>query len=153
MFYLEKKIQVSAAHKLPNYDGPCANLHGHNWNIIVTCRCEDDALDEQGMVIDFSKIKKIVNQLDHADLNAVISNPTAENIARWLADQIPHCWSIEVEETDGNKITYIAEPKTEEPKASSRFETMRCSSCGAEMTQEGLGYTCLICGFTGSCST
>jgi 6-pyruvoyltetrahydropterin/6-carboxytetrahydropterin synthase len=150
MYYLEKKIQVSASHRLPHYDGLCANLHGHNWNITVTCRCKDDELNQQGMVIDFSEIKTIVNQLDHDDINKFIENPTAENIARWLADQIPYCWSIEVEETDGNKIIYHVEAKTEGSKASTQFESMNCSSCGAEMTKEGLGYTCLVCGFSGS---
>ena len=113
MYFLEKKMQISAAHHLPNYPGPCHKHHGHNWNVTVHCCCKDDELDEQGMVIDFSKIKKIVNQIDHANINEFVENPTAEHIAKWLCEQIPRCYLIEVEETDGNKINYWDESRRE----------------------------------------
>jgi len=106
MFLLEKKIQISAAHHLPEYNGPCAQLHGHNWHLTIHCGCKDGELNDQGMVIDFTEIKRIVNVLDHDDLNKHIENPTAENIAEWLCEQIPHCIIVEVEETSGNKVIY-----------------------------------------------
>ena len=82
------------------------NLHGHNWIIIVTCRREK--LNDCGMVVDFVKIKEIVNQLDHANINDVLGdvNPTAENIARWLCDKIPYCVRVEVQESEGNVAIY-----------------------------------------------
>jgi 6-pyruvoyl-tetrahydropterin synthase len=47
------------------------------------------------MVVDFKKIKEIINQLDHNYLNEAIKpisgskfNPTAENIAKYLHEQI-----------------------------------------------------------------
>ncbi|MCI6781676.1 MAG: 6-carboxytetrahydropterin synthase, partial [Dialister sp.] len=33
-------------------------------------------------------------------------NPTAENIAKWLCDRIPHCIRVSVQETEGNVATY-----------------------------------------------
>ena len=38
------------------------HLHGHNWIIDVTCQREE--LDENGMVVDFGKIKEVVMALD-----------------------------------------------------------------------------------------
>ena len=107
MYTITKKLEVSGAHflNLP-YESKCKNLHGHNWIIFVTCRREE--LDDCGMVVDFVKIKKIVNQLDHSNINDVLGDvsPTAENIARWLCDKIPYCVRVEVQESEGNIAIY-----------------------------------------------
>ena len=107
MYTVTKRIEVSGAHflSLP-YDSKCKNLHGHNWIIFVTCRRE--LLNENGMVVDFVKIKEIVNRLDHANFNDILGdiNPTAENIARWLCDKIPYCVRVEVQESEGNVAIY-----------------------------------------------
>jgi len=60
------------------------------------------------MVEDFSDIKhKIHSRLDHAHLNDVLDfNPTAENMARWICDQIPSCYRVDVQESEGNTATY-----------------------------------------------
>jgi 6-pyruvoyltetrahydropterin/6-carboxytetrahydropterin synthase len=99
-------MEVSGAHclNLP-YESKCRNLHGHNWVIEVTCRREE--LDENGMVVDFTHIKDVVMQLDHAFVNDVIKvNPTAENIARWIHDRIPYCARVSVQESEGNVAIY-----------------------------------------------
>lgn len=33
-------------------------------------------------------------------------NPTAENMAKWLCDRIPHCIRVAVQETEGNTAVY-----------------------------------------------
>ncbi len=107
MFTVIKRMEISASHKLKlSYPSKCENLHGHNWVITVYCRSE--RLDENGMVVDFSHIKnKVKEQLDHKNLNDVIpSNPTAENIAQWICNQIPHCIKVEVKESEGNTVIY-----------------------------------------------
>mgnify|MGYP003763764939 CR=1 FL=1 len=107
MYYIKKKLEISAAHslKLP-YQSKCGNLHGHNWSVIVFCK--SDKLDENGMVTDFSKIKEMVSdKLDHKNLNDVLPfNPTAENIARWICQQIDHCYRVEVTESENNMAIY-----------------------------------------------
>ena len=107
MYYVEKRIEISAAHNLTlSYESKCENLHGHNWIITVTVQSE--TLDKNGMVVDFSKIKEIVNQFDHHVINDVLGdiNPTAENMAKWLCDRIPKCIRVSVQETEGNVATY-----------------------------------------------
>ena len=107
MFYVRKRLEVSAAHRLDlSYESKCTSLHGHNWIIIVECRAEE--LNSDGMVEDFTLIKnKIMNLLDHKVINDVIPfNPTAENIARWVVDSIPTCYRCEVQESEGNMAAY-----------------------------------------------
>lgn len=60
------------------------------------------------MVVDFTRIKEVVTEkLDHQNLNEVLPfNPTAENIARWVCKQIPQCYKVEVQESEGNIVIY-----------------------------------------------
>ena len=107
MFTVVKRMEISASHRLDlAYPSKCENLHGHNWVITVYCRSE--RLDENGMVADFTHIKDVVKgQLDHKNLNDVLPvNPTAENIALWICRQIPKCFKVEVQESEGNTVTY-----------------------------------------------
>ena len=107
MFIVKKRMEIAGAHRLNlNYESKCANLHGHNW--IVTVWCKSQTLDANGMVIDFTHIKREVqDKLDHKFLNDVVEfNPTAENIAKWVCEQIPHCYRVSVQESEGNVATY-----------------------------------------------
>ena len=107
MFIVKKRMEIAGAHRLNlNYESKCANLHGHNW--IVTVWCKSQTLDANGMVMDFTHIKREVqDKLDHKFLNDVVQfNPTAENIAKWVCEQIPHCYRVSVQESEGNVATY-----------------------------------------------
>lgn len=107
MYYVKKKFEISAAHRLElSYPSKCTNLHGHNWIVTVECRAKE--LNEDGMVVDFTHIKKLVMDcLDHAIINDVLDcNPTAENIAKWIVDTVPNCWRCEVQESEGNTAAY-----------------------------------------------
>lgn len=107
MYTVVKTVEVSGAHQLSlPYPSKCSRLHGHNWKIEVTLRSE--TLDENGMVLDFSRIKEVVMLLDHTYINDVLGglNPTAENIAKWICDQLPHCVRVAVRESEGNLAIY-----------------------------------------------
>ena len=107
MYKIKKTIEISAAHQLKTtYATPCNRLHGHNW--LITVYCQSKELNENGMVIDFSEVKRIVkDKMDHQNLNEVFDfNPIAENIARWVCDQLPGCYKVEVVESTDNTAIY-----------------------------------------------
>lgn len=108
MYYISKRLEIAGAHKLDlDYESKCQNLHGHNWIIIVYCKSEE--LDKNGMIIDFKIIKnKISDKLDHKYINEVVDfNPTAENIAKWICDEVGEkCYKVSVQESEGNIAIY-----------------------------------------------
>ena len=109
MFEIVKSISFCYGHRLLNYVGPCANLHGHNARADIHLASE--TLDERGMIMDFSDIKREVktwidDTLDHTMLldkhDPVIplldeakehyylmdKNPTAEHIAELIFNYV-----------------------------------------------------------------
>lgn len=107
MYYIKKTFEISASHRLSlSYESKCEQLHGHNW--IVTIHCKSKELDENGMVIDFTHIKRTIrDRLDHTNLNDILPfNPTAENIARWICEQIPQAYRVDVVESLNNEASY-----------------------------------------------
>lgn len=107
MFRVSRQIEFCYGHRLLDYSGKCCHLHGHNGKVVITL--ESAGLDDQGMVLDFSEIKRVVSGwidecLDHRmilrrDDPAVPAlqelgepvflmdvNPTAENIAKLIAE-------------------------------------------------------------------
>jgi 6-pyruvoyltetrahydropterin/6-carboxytetrahydropterin synthase len=107
MFRVTREITFCYGHRLLNYEGKCRHLHGHNGRAVLTL--EAPQLDALGMVVDFSRIKNVVNTwidatLDHRMLLhrddpalpflhqqgepvfVMDVNPTAENIARLIYD-------------------------------------------------------------------
>ena len=107
MYYVAKTMEIAGAHSLQlSYESKCEKLHGHNWIITVYCKAKE--LNQDGMVCDFKHIKdKIHGYLDHGNLNELLPfNPTAENIAKWITDQIPECYKTKVQESGGNTAIY-----------------------------------------------
>jgi 6-pyruvoyltetrahydropterin/6-carboxytetrahydropterin synthase len=107
MFSVTREITFCYGHRLLYYDGKCRHLHGHNGRAVITLAAP--ALDGLGMVMDFTRLKRVVGgwieqTLDHRMLlhrddpalpllrglgEPVVVldvNPTAENIARLIFD-------------------------------------------------------------------
>lgn len=121
MFEVTIEETFSAGHALRNYHGKCENVHGHNYRCQVTLTGEE--LDEIGLLVDFVALKKavhaVIDRLDHQWLNDLPPfdklNPSAENIARYIHDevetglQIPagvRIESVKLWETDTCSATY-----------------------------------------------
>jgi len=91
---LSKTFHFEAAHDLPTFpDGhKCRRLHGHSFRFDLIVEGEVDPA--KGYLIDYGDIKTaagpILKRLDHYYLNEIsgLSNPTSENIAKWLWDQL-----------------------------------------------------------------
>lgn len=85
-----KEFNFSAAHKLVDYKGECANLHGHTYKLGVEV---SGPVGENSMVIDFKILKniveeRIISKLDHKYLNDIIYNPTAEKVCEWILNEL-----------------------------------------------------------------
>lgn len=122
---LTSKVEIDSSHYLRNYDGKCADLHGHRWVVEVTVESvTDDAidsLDNTGILLDFGVIKSLINEYDHKNLNDMLEfediNPTAENLAIVWADALTHeillrgipakVISVKVWETPTNSVEFF----------------------------------------------
>ena len=104
------KTHFSAAHALKGYQGDCARMHGHNWIIEVYVKCKE--LDEIGIGIDFrdikNAVKEVINELDHFNLNDLPAfketNPTSENIAKYLYQEIGKKFNSETVQVSKVKV-------------------------------------------------
>lgn len=91
---IRKQFKFEAAHVLPHHPGKCSRLHGHSYRFEVAVEGPlQTSGPAQGMVIDFDEISTIVKpaiveRLDHASLNDLMPNPTAENIALWIWNEL-----------------------------------------------------------------
>jgi 6-pyruvoyltetrahydropterin/6-carboxytetrahydropterin synthase len=91
---LFKVFQIEAAHHLPAVPAghKCARLHGHSFRIEIHVRGKIQP--DTGWVMDFADIKAafapVFDALDHRYLNEIegLSNPTSENLARWMWNQL-----------------------------------------------------------------
>jgi 6-pyruvoyltetrahydropterin/6-carboxytetrahydropterin synthase len=71
---ITKEFKFETGHALYGYDGLCKNVHGHSYKLSVTLLgtpITDPDHVKYGMVMDFSDLKKIVNEtivtpFDHA---------------------------------------------------------------------------------------
>ena len=106
-----KEFTFDAAHKLLNYKGLCANLHGHTYKLQIVL---SGPVQKNGMVIDFVDLKKIVTEkviskLDHKFINKIIKQSTAENISIWIWNQLEKnlpLYEIRLWETPTSFVAY-----------------------------------------------
>ena len=57
--FISRDFSFEASHRLPNYDGPCRNMHGHRYEGIVVV---SGAVNETGMVMDYVDLKKVIQR-------------------------------------------------------------------------------------------
>ena len=100
-----KQFNFEASHALWNYDGKCKNIHGHTYKLFVTVigvPISDVKNHQQGMVIDFGDLKKIVNteivnKFDHSLIvskysNKIIRTGTEQMFERYIeTENQPTC--------------------------------------------------------------
>ena len=119
MFTLSVEKMISAAHQLLDYDGPCANVHGHNWKVKV--EVQSNKVDDIGIVMDFARLDEklwtVIGRYDHQLINAIPPfdklNPTAENLVKYIYDQMKNIMeeqviikNVSLWETDEFMVSY-----------------------------------------------
>ncbi len=109
MFTVSRDFAFCYGHRLLNYNGKCAHLHGHNGTVRIVLASEK--INEQGMVLDFADLKRTIGawideNLDHRMILGandplvsvlkemgepvflVDANPTAEKLAQLIFEQV-----------------------------------------------------------------
>lgn len=131
MFELKVTSHFAAAHNLREFYGKCEDLHGHNWFVEIRVRAKET--DKIGLVMDFgvikSHLKNVLELIDHKYLNELpefkdgptrASNPTSENIAKFIFDRLApriqedssgraSLYSVSAWESDNASATYMAD--------------------------------------------
>ena len=104
-----KTFYFDSAHFLPNVpeDHKCRQMHGHTYKLIIYISGSND--NHEGWIVDFAELKNRINPVielvDHKVLNEIkgLENPTCENIAKWLWENIkkdfPSLSKLELHET------------------------------------------------------
>lgn len=90
---ITRRLEFDAGHRIPNHNSQCRHLHGHRYALEITLSgnlIDTEGQSEQGMVMDFSDVKriaqqKLVNLWDHAFLVYRGDKPVCDFLAT-LAD-------------------------------------------------------------------
>lgn len=116
ILHVSREFTFDAAHNLPRYQGKCERLHGHTFKVRVTVAAEIDTWS--GIAFDFHDMKKhveakVVKLLDHAYVNEIVPNPSAEFIAIWTWEQLAGLplHEVAVWETPSCFVSYFGPPK------------------------------------------
>ncbi len=122
VYEIRASAHFDAAHRLLDYDGPCARMHGHSFR--VEAAVAGSRLGPQHLLVDFLDLRRLLEEVvapfDHNCLNEVSPftqvSPTSENIARhiyhMLAEMMPRlpqgirlAW-VSVSESPDTKVVY-----------------------------------------------
>jgi 6-pyruvoyltetrahydropterin/6-carboxytetrahydropterin synthase len=99
-----KEFKWEMGHRLPEHFGQCKNIHGHSYKMLVEFEGE---LDENGMVIDYYDVEKIVypiiEKLDHAFLVNTDDKLTIEFLEKLNSKKVV----VDFESTAENICTYL----------------------------------------------
>ena len=96
---IAKNFTFESAHMIVGHPH-CGRVHGHTWTLTVFL--EDNVLNKDGMILDFSIlggiVKTLTNKLDHRMINEVIAEDefylkrglpvTAETLVMWFVKNI-----------------------------------------------------------------
>ncbi|MFH1709161.1 MAG: 6-carboxytetrahydropterin synthase [Planctomycetota bacterium] len=106
-----RDFSFDAAHHLVAYQGKCERVHGHTYKLRV---CVEEPVGADGLAFDFVRLKAIVNGrvidiLDHTDLNGLFPQPSCELVAVWIWDALKadlHLAEIRLWETPESFVVY-----------------------------------------------
>lgn len=118
---LTKEFKFEMAHALKGYDGPCRNIHGHSYELVVTVAGEpisDRASPKLGMVMDFGKLKTIVRQeiVEEFDHALVLNKDSANEFFPQMNDLFGKLILVDYQPTSENLlIDYAARIKAKLP--------------------------------------
>lgn len=104
---ITKEFHFETGHALHGYDGLCKNVHGHSYKLAVTVigtPINDANQTKNGMVIDFSDLKKIIKE----EIVIPFDHATVLNVSS------PHKELAEEMESRGHKVLKVNYQPTSE---------------------------------------
>jgi len=139
---IKRWIETDTGHRVPNHKSKCKHMHGHRYRWQAEIEGDvvtESGVSEEGMLIDFSDISRILTEhihdvVDHAFIvyqgdeeartalealgsehrTVVVSFiPTAENLAKWAFEQIEG----KITNSYGNRLRLVAMHVRETPKS------------------------------------
>lgn len=110
MISLTKIFRFETAHAIYGYDGPCAHIHGHSYELHVSVSAQQPVegyLNGQGILIDFKELKTIVHEnvvrkLDH---KLVLSKEYLSNTTNQFSPE--GLFIFDAEPTAENLLIYV----------------------------------------------
>ncbi len=124
------EFSFEMAHVLNNYDGPCRNVHGHSYRLFVTLAgipVNDVGNPKNGMVIDFTELKKIVlntiiNQFDHS---VVVSSDFDREKLGMIKNAFGNTVVVDYQPTCENLVSDFAERLVKEIPGGIKLHNLR----------------------------
>ena len=109
-----REFSFEMAHALKNYDGPCRNVHGHSYRLFVTLTgtpITDTENPKNGMVIDFSELRKIVlsNIINLFDHSVVVSSDYDADKMEMMKKTFGNAVIVDYQPTCENLVTDFAQ--------------------------------------------
>lgn len=102
MYYLRKPFNIKGTLSFQNDD----NIY--TYELKVEIYCKNKTLNNEGMIQDYDDIRSaVIEKLNGKYINDVFTlNPTYENIARWICEQIMTAYKVKVIDEFGNEVIY-----------------------------------------------
>ena len=109
-----KQFGFEMSHALLNYDGLCRNIHGHSYKLQITVAGEPmqaAGSPKDGMVIDFSILKKLIQEqiIRHLDHSLMINENAPIDKLNALGQMYERHQVVPFQPTSENLVVYIAE--------------------------------------------
>lgn len=153
---IRRWVETDTGHRVPNHKSKCRHMHGHRYRWEVEIEGDvvaEKGVSEEGMLIDFSDVSKILAEhihdiVDHSFVvysgdevalkslaqmgdshRTVIVDfiPTAENLAKWAFEQVaPH-----INTSYSNQLRLVAMHVRETPKSWASWTPKDYSSSNA----------------------
>ena len=112
---ITKEFTFETGHALHGYDGLCKNVHGHSYKLSVSVKgrpINDPNHVKNGMVIDFSDLKKIVKEeiVDQFDHSMIFNKNTPHvELAKELQDRGHNVLLVDYQPTSEMMVIDFAE--------------------------------------------